>query len=624
MLRLLALNRHRLDQQRPIGQRRFARGGCKAPATAHAPATPAPPAAKPATAPSSDAMAFFESKIRPVLSKQCYECHSASVKDVSGGLFLDTRQGIRRGGEHGPAIVPGNVEGSLLIKALRYTNNDLQMPPTGKLSDAVIKDFETWVKMGAPDSRDGAAGVVAKTYDTEKSKSWWAFQPLKRPAPAKVNDTAWPRGDIDKYVLTALESKQIKPAADADKITLIRRVSFDLIGLPPSPEEVDAFVNDHSPDAFDKVVDKLLASPQFGERWGRHWLDVARYAESSGKDVNMTFPEAWRYRDYVIAAFNSDKPYDQFIREQLAGDLLPATSVKKRTEQQIATGFLAIGPKGLAEKVPRQFALDLADEQVATTSQAFMGLTVGCARCHDHKFDPISQRDYYSMTGIFTSTKNPLWHPSPGPRALLNTAILIELPAAANEPTVMTNLSAQDRAKLVKDLTDATTALNSLVASRGQNAPQGLAVQIQQALGLKAHLDSDLNYYDSAGHPKAFCMGVEDRPPTVGRVAQMGPAPARRGPLQQVASGFETVADSPLFFRGDVTQPRDRVPRGFPVFLAGNGLTLISQNESGRRELANWITSTKNPLTARDGQPTVALAGGPGHRRLRRQFWHHG
>ena len=380
--------------------------------------------------PSVDGMAFFESKIRPVLVKQCFGCHATGVEEVKGGLFLDTKQGMRRGGDNGPAIIPGNVDGSLLIQAMRYTDKDLQMPPSKQLPDSVIKDFEAWVKMGAPDPRDGSAPKAAKTYDTEAAKKWWAFQPLKRPAVPKVGDSSWPHNDIDRYVLALLESKNLKPVADADKTTLIRRVTFDVIGLPPTPEEVDSFCKDTDADAYGKVVDRLLASPQFGERWGRHWLDVARFAESTGKDVNMTYPDAWRYRDYVIDAFNNDKPYDQFIREQLAGDLLPAATAKKRAEQQIATGFLAVGPKSMSEQASRQFELDLADEQVATTTQSFMALTVGCARCHDHKFDPILQRDYYSMAGIFLSSKTKFGTLA-GPRNF-NESDLIEILKAAD------------------------------------------------------------------------------------------------------------------------------------------------------------------------------------------------
>jgi len=283
----------------------------------------AEPAAQPL---SQDQIDFFEKKIRPVLSEKCYKCHAENSEKIKGGLTLDTREGIRRGGDNGPAIVPGNQKESLLIDAIHYASKDFSMPPKsagGKLPDAVIQDFEKWVEMGAPDPRNGAAKLVKK-YDSERARSWWSFQaPAKAVAPA-VKDTAWPRTDSDRYLLAALEAKGLKPVADADKLTLIRRVYFDLIGLPPTLPEIEAFEKDTSPTAFAKVVDRLLASPRFGERWGRHWLDVARYAESSGKEANFSYPHAWRYRDYVIAAFNQDKPYDQFVREQVAGDLLPA------------------------------------------------------------------------------------------------------------------------------------------------------------------------------------------------------------------------------------------------------------------------------------------------------------
>jgi hypothetical protein len=291
--------------------------------------------------------------------------------------------------------VPGDLSASLLIEAIRYKDEDFAMPPQkkgGKLPDEVIADFEAWVKMGAPDPREGA-GLANKSTYGEKGRDHWAFQPPKRASAPAVKNANWPRNDIDRHILAALEAKGLKPVGDADKAALLRRVYFDLIGLPPSPEEVGAFLDDKDPKAFDRVVDRLLSTPQFGEKWGRHWLDVARYAESTGKDINLAYPHAWRYRDYVIAAFNQDKPYDQFLREQLAGDLLPAKDDKQRAEQLVATGFLALGTKSVNQANPRQFALDLADEQVDTVSQALLGVTAACARCHDHKFDPISQRD---------------------------------------------------------------------------------------------------------------------------------------------------------------------------------------------------------------------------------------
>ncbi len=225
-----------------------------------------------------------------------------------------------------------------------------------------------------------------------------------------MKDAAWPKNDIDRFLLAAMEAKGLKPVGDADKLTLLRRVTFDLTGLPPTPQEIDAFLQDSSPHAFSKVVDRLLTSPQFGERWGRHWLDVARFAESTGKDINLAFPHAWRYRDYVIAAFNKDKPYDQFLREQIAGDLLPAKDDKQRAEQLVATGFLAIGTKSVNQANPRQFALDLADEQIDTVSQGLLGVTAACARCHDHKFDPIPQRDYYATGGHFSLHRHSIRH----------------------------------------------------------------------------------------------------------------------------------------------------------------------------------------------------------------------
>jgi hypothetical protein len=565
--------------------------------------------------------AFFESKIRPVLVNSCYSCHSAQAKEVEGGLLLDTRQGVLKGGVDGPIITTGNPDASLLLQALRYGNKDLQMPPPdngGKLPDSVIHDFETWVRMGAPDPRGG--GVVtptAKPWDTSQAKKWWAFQPLTPPSPPALLDSGWAKGNIDRFVFGALDGKNLKPVNDADKQTLIRRVYFDLIGLPPTPEEVDAFVHDDSPDAYQTVVDNLLARPQFGEHWGRHWLDVARYAESTGKDFNATFPNAWRYRDYVISSFNQDKPFNQFIREQIAGDLMYASDPKMRAEQVIATGFLAIGPKELDEQVPRQFDLDLADEQVDATSQAFIGLTVSCARCHDHKFDPVLQTDYYAMAGIFLSTKTD-FGTIPGPQNN-EESDLIEIPASADQPTVQAPLTPQQRQKLMNELAQATTEYQQLVEERSaeqgprrrqaqaQDQPQGntngvaLGQQIRVALGRKAQLENELNMYDESGRPKAFCMGVHDRAPTVGALAPMQPIKlGPKGlPVRNQASGFDTIADSPLFFRGEMSDPRGRVPRGIPAFLVTGRTSSMPRNESGRLELADWIASARNPLTAR-------------------------
>jgi len=341
-----------------------------------------------------DGPEFFEKNIRPIFARQCMACHSAAAG--MGGLKLDTRENLLKGGKRGPAVTPGNAGESILLRAVAHSA-DLKMPPSGKLKDSEIALLRQWVGMNAP------WGAEAKAADA-KTK-FWAFVPPKETALPVVKNKAWVHSPVDAFVLSALEAKGLAPAPAADKRTLIRRATFDLTGLPPTPEEVQAFLKDDRRDAFGRVVDRLLASPHYGERWGRHWLDVARYADSNGLDENLVYRHAWRYRDYVIAAFNKDKPFDLFLKEQLAGDLLPAADEATQFERYTATGFLSLGAKMLAEDDPLKMEMDIVDEQLDTTARAFMGLTVGCARCHDHKFDPIPTADYYSMAGIFKSSK---------------------------------------------------------------------------------------------------------------------------------------------------------------------------------------------------------------------------
>jgi hypothetical protein len=346
---------------------------------------------------------FFETKIRPVLVKHCYECHSAKSKEVKGGLLVDTAAGLTRGGDSGPALVAGKPAASALIEALRYEG--LEMPPAGKLPDQVIHDFERWISIGAPDPRAGKiAEATRHTIDIEEGRKFWAFQPVQATATPIVQQADWPRSELDAFVLSRLDQKGLAPSADADRVTLVRRLYYDLIGLPPTPQEAAAFVNDPADNAIESLVDKLLDSPQFGVHWGRHWLDVARYADSNGGDFNATFHNAWRYRDYVVNAMTHDKPFDQFVREQIAGDLLLFENDEQRAEQLIASGFLMIGTKMLSERDKEKLRMDVVDEQINTLGKAFMGLTLGCARCHDHKFDPIPTRDYYALAGIFRST----------------------------------------------------------------------------------------------------------------------------------------------------------------------------------------------------------------------------
>jgi hypothetical protein len=526
----------------------------------------------------SEQLAFFEKNIRPVLVKECYSCHAATAKEIKGGLTLDTREGLHSGGDTGPAVIPGDPKRSLLIKALRQVDEP-KMPPSKKLPEDVISNFEKWIAMGAPDPRDvpaiqGALKALAKTakseIDIEKGRKFWSFQPPKKTAPPSLKNAAkypaWPKSDIDRFVLAAMETKGLSPVADASAHTLVRRLYFDLTGLPPTPEDVEAFAKDYAADpqaAVKATADKLLASPQFGERWARHWLDVARYAESSGRTVNFAYPHAWRYRDYVIAAFNVDKPYDQFIREQLAGDLLleKAKDDREKAELAVATGFLAIGPKTHDERNRQQFAMDLADEQIDVTFQAFQGLTVACARCHDHKFDPIPQKDYYALAGIFRSTETCYGtirvflnvHPSP----------ILDLPKDGGVTMPLEPLTSDRRATIEKQIKDQREQMSKVT---GQNAfLQRIFMQSRVAT-----LQSQLAQYEPDGTPKPLAMGVRE---------------GRR------------PSDSRVYVRGELDQPGESVARGFPQVLSTKQPSI--RYGSGRRELADWIASKDNPLTAR-------------------------
>ncbi|MGB0581008.1 MAG: PSD1 and planctomycete cytochrome C domain-containing protein [Limisphaerales bacterium] len=349
---------------------------------------------------------YFEKQVRPLLADNCYKCHSERFGKFKGGLALDTRAGVLRGGDSGPIFAGKNIKESLLYKAISHTG-DVKMPKGGKLTKKQIAVLAKWIRMGAPDPRDkpAVAEVVESTIDVEKGREFWAFQAPKKSAVPQPKQKGWAKNDIDRIVLAKLEAKGIKPNPDANKRSLLRRLYFDLIGLPPSVDEVATFEKDDSPKAVERVVDRLLGSPRFGERWGRHWLDVARFAESNGMERNQLYPHAWRYRDYVLASFNADKPFDLFVREQIAGDHLAKDHPKRRDELMIATGFLALGPKSLNERDKRQFAMDVVDEQIDLATRATMAITVSCARCHDHKFDPISTADYYALAGIFRSTK---------------------------------------------------------------------------------------------------------------------------------------------------------------------------------------------------------------------------
>lgn len=351
---------------------------------------------------------FFEKRIRPILVEHCYECHSADKK-IKGGLRLDTREGWEIGGDTGPAIKPRQPDESLLIKAVGYTDQEMQMPPKNKIPAADIEALRQWIKDGAVDPRTEASLAVKparhQAPDVITGRQFWSFQlPRDVPAPAVQNKT-WPRQTLDHYILSRLEKEKIQPAPDAAPEVLGRRLYYDLIGLPPSPEELEQFIAAMATEAgYEQIIDKLLNSPHFGERWGRHWLDMVRFAESSGGGRSLPFKDAWRYRDYVIESFNADVPLDRLITEQLAGDLLPGNTSAEKRRNLIATGFLALGPTNYEEQDKHMLRMDIVDEQIETVGKAFLGMTIGCARCHDHKFDPIPTKDYYALAGIFRST----------------------------------------------------------------------------------------------------------------------------------------------------------------------------------------------------------------------------
>ncbi len=348
---------------------------------------------------------FFETSIRPILAEHCYSCHSADAKIVRGGLLLDSKQGTVTGGDSGPAVVPGNVGESLILTAIKHES--IEMPPQKKLPDQVIADFERWIEQGAYDPRTESIAPDNRI-DPKAAREHWAFQRIDSPPVPACSDN-WVQNPVDAFVLDKLNSQAWQPAPEADKYTLLRRATFDLVGLPPTVEEIEDFLADDSPESFRKVIDRLLASPAYGQRWGRHWLDLVRYADTNGADENHDTPNAWRYRDWVFEMLNRDLPLDDFIVHQIAGDLLCDGQDEQMARELItATGMLVIGPKMLAEQDKEKMRIDIVDEQIDTVSRTMLGMTIACARCHDHKFDPIKTEDYYSLAGIFASTRTML------------------------------------------------------------------------------------------------------------------------------------------------------------------------------------------------------------------------
>ncbi|MCH9022437.1 MAG: DUF1549 domain-containing protein, partial [Planctomycetes bacterium] len=429
----------------------------------------------------TEGILFFESHIRPVLVEHCYQCHSTESKKLKAELYLDSREGLLRGGESGPVLVPGNPQQSRIMKAIEYEDPDFQMPPKNKLDEAIILKFREWIEMGAPDPRDEEElEKVKPVIDLEAGRRFWAFQPIQAPTPPVIKHKKWPTNQIDHFVLAKLEAHGLPPNDPADAETLIRRVYFDLIGLPPTPEQIDEYIAAPSQKNLAKIVDRLLESKAFGERWGRHWLDVARFAESSGGGRSLMFEHAWRFRDYVIDALNADKPFNEFIVEQIAGDLLESENSEDYNENITASGYLMLGPINYEQQDKELLRMEVIDEQIDTVGRSFLAMTLGCARCHDHKFDPIPTQDYYALAGIFGSTDSLI----PGNVSGFVTQAL-RLPGLSKEDTLKIKAANAKKTKLARDLSKIESQLKQAGAIQGKginpNRFKGIVIDDHQA-----------------------------------------------------------------------------------------------------------------------------------------------
>lgn len=486
---------------------------------------------------------FFETQIRPLLSEHCYECHAGESRILRGGLRLDHREGVLQGGDSGPAIVAGNPEASLLMQAVRYQS--MEMPPAGRLPERQIELLAEWIRRGAPDPRIDVPAARLQPVDWEAGRNHWAFQPVPHVVPPEEPDAGWATNPIDRFIRSRLRQEGLEPSPVADRRTLIRRATFDLTGLPPTPEETAAFVNDPAADAFERVVERLLESPAYGERWGRHWLDLVRYATTNGADENHGLPEAWRYRDWVIRSLNADLPLDQFLVQQLAGDLLPVPEDERAAGDLLtATGLLVLGPKMLAEQDKEKMLIDIVDEQVDTISRTMLGLTLSCARCHDHKFDPLSARDYYALAGIFYST-----------RTMQNRDFVskwLERPLPSRELT--------ERRQEHQQRMDSVKAEAERLTAAGQK--------------------------DEAASRQAELEKLRKEQPQFEMV-------------MAVEEGAH--CNLPVHLRGNHLKPGpELIPRGMPSILTEIApAEPISAEASGRLQLAHWLVSPEQPLTAR-------------------------
>ena len=507
-------------------------------------------------APTPEQLAFFESRIRPLFATHCQECHSAGAKTLRGGLLLDSRAGVRRGGDSGPAVLPGDPDSSLLLAAVRRTSADLAMPPKRALAAHEIADLAEWVRMGAPDPRTD--DTVALTRERNASAlreraDWWSLKPLTEPVVPAVRDAAWPAGDLDRFVLARMESDGLAPASGAGRRVLLRRAAYDLTGLPPSPEELEAFERDPASDAFAKAVDRLLDSPRYGERWGRHWLDVVRYADTAGDNSDFPIPQMHRYRDWVIDAVNRDLPYPEFVRQQLAGDLMEGGSDDERRARIIATGYLANARRFGSRVDDYPWHLTIEDT-IDNFGRAFLGLTINCARCHDHKFDPVTTQDYYALYGIFRSTR----YPWPGIELEQKQRDLVPLFDGEEGAKRRT-----ERERKIRRLDARIKAAEKAVASAPAKA--------------KAARERERDHVKAQRQELAAAALMDE--------------------AYAVADAGEG-ADAAVQRKGDPAQPGETVRRRFLTVLGGRELP-PGASGSGRRQLADWLFAPDNPLPAR-------------------------
>ena len=544
-----------------------------------------------ATAGADDAgIAFFERKVRPILVESCYECHSLESGKSKGDLLLDSRDALLKGGELGPAIVPGNPEESLAFLAVTYTDDDLEMPPKKQLSEQEIRILRRWIAMGAPDPRRGdPAAVVAEeeAIDFDEARNHWAFRPLAEPSLPEVSDPEWPLQEIDRFILARLDRDGLEATAPADAATLMRRIYFDLTGLPPTLEQQDAFLaaaEADLSDAFESLVDQLLDSHHFGERWARHWLDVVHYGETFGKPRNFVNPLMWKYRDYVIDAYNADKPFDRFLTEQLAGDLLPADTLEQRREQMVATGMLLTGQRAYSGsgKSPEtmEYLADDIDEQLNVIGHAVLGLSIACARCHDHKFDPIPTMDYYALAGILRSTAPynvKIGPPNPGNHSGPSAPAAARYVAMPDEIAKLEHIGTKH--DKVNGMRSALRRLEHSLSKKEKSAAKSNLPENEEIVALRKKVSNI-------------------REGLVKLEAEL-PEPVRAEIVPAVAD-LPNPVPQPLFIKGDSANHGQVVPRGFLQILPVSSEDLqIPDDQSGRVQLAKWLTSKENPLVAR-------------------------